>query len=64
MAAWRNQPNHADYNNRIIDKLNDVLLENPNATPTECYDELMDIIDQAKTAIINNPTVHLNNLIF
>lgn len=64
VAAWRNQPNHNAYNNRIITRLTDFKKLNPNATPDQCYDELIDIISDAKAAIINNPNVHLNNLIF
>ncbi|KAF2518770.1 hypothetical protein E0W68_08455 [Flavobacterium salilacus subsp. salilacus] len=64
VAAWRNQPNHQAYNNKIYGKLQTYLQENPSATPAECYDELTDIIAQAKAAIINNPTKHLNEINF
>lgn len=64
VATWRNQPNHNAYNNLIKTKLDNFIANHPNATPTECYNELMDIIHDAKQAIINNPNVHLNNLIF
>ncbi|WP_026705421.1 hypothetical protein [Flavobacterium soli] len=52
------------YDGKIFAKLNSFINLNPNATPTQCYNELMDIISDAKQAIINNPNVHLNNLNF
>ena len=64
VATWRNQPNHHQYNNKIYDKLQFYIQQNPNATPTQCYNQLMIILNQAKQAIINNPNVHLNNLNF
>lgn len=35
-----------------------------NLTPDQAYSELVNILNQAKQAIINNPNTHLNNLIF
>lgn len=64
VAAWRNQPNHPNYNNLIRQKLVNFLNANPNATPTQCYNQLMIILNQAKQAVINNPNTHLNDLIF
>nr|WP_294932781.1 AHH domain-containing protein [uncultured Flavobacterium sp.] len=64
VAAWRNQPNHNNYNNLILDKLNRYQQINPNATLNQCYDQLTIILNQAKKAIVDNPNVHLNNLVF
>jgi hypothetical protein len=64
VATWRNQPNHPNYNNLIRQKLVNFLNANPNATPTQCYNQLMIILNQAKQAVINNPNTHLNDLIF
>jgi hypothetical protein len=64
VATWRNQPNHHQYNNKIYNKLQFYVQQNPNATPNQCYNELLDIIHDAKQAVINNPNVHLNNLNF
>ncbi|AKK71578.1 hypothetical protein OK18_02020 [Chryseobacterium gallinarum] len=64
VASWRNQPNHNLYNNRIFTKLEQFKQLNPNATPNQCYDALMDIINDARQAIINNPNTHLNDLVF
>lgn len=64
VATWRNQRNHHQYNNKIYDKLQFYIQQNPNATPSQCYNQLMIILNQAKQAIINNPNVHLNNLNF
>lgn len=64
VAAWRNQPNHSNYNNIIFNKLELFYQSNSNATPLQCYNQLQLIIQQAKTAIVNNPNTHLNDLIF
>lgn len=64
IAAWRNQPNHPNYNNLIRQKLVNFLAQNPNATPQQCYTFLTNLIQQARQAVINNPNVHLNNLNF
>lgn len=61
---WRNQPNHDLYNARISSKLEYFINQNPNAGSEDCYNELSRIINLARQAIINNPNVHLNNLIF
>ncbi|WP_445458515.1 AHH domain-containing protein [Flavobacterium sp. HNIBRBA15423] len=61
VAAWRNQPNHNTYNSLIKNKL-DALPTNLN--PNEAYTALVNILNQAKQAIINNPNTHLNDLIF
>jgi hypothetical protein len=64
VATWRNQPNHNAYNNLIKSKLDGYLDDFPNATPQQCYNQLLQIINQGKQAIINNPNVHLNNITF
>ncbi len=61
LASWRNQPNHNVYNNLIRSKL--VAIPN-NLTPDRAYSRLMDIVNDARQAIINNPNTHLNDLIF
>lgn len=61
VAAWRNQPNHNAYNALIRSKL-DALPTNLN--PDQAYTALVNILNQAKQAIINNPNTHLNDLIF
>ncbi|CAA7197592.1 AHH domain-containing protein [Chryseobacterium potabilaquae] len=60
---WRNT-NHPSYNDIIEFKLENFKNENPNANYDECYDFLLDLIDEAKAAINNNPTLKLQNLIF
>ncbi|UPQ80068.1 AHH domain-containing protein [Flavobacterium azooxidireducens] len=64
VATWRNQPNHPNYNNKIYTKLQNYIQQNPSATPTQCYNQLMVILNQAKQAVINNPNTHLNDLVF
>lgn len=64
VSTWRNQPNHHIYSNKIMEKLNVFIQEFPNATNEQCYNKILSIISEAKSAIINNPNVHLNDLIF
>ncbi|MGY0408873.1 MAG: AHH domain-containing protein, partial [Polaribacter sp.] len=61
VATWRNQPNHNLYNQRV-----QALFDNlsPNLTPNQAYDQLTTIVDNIRDVITNNPTVHLNDLIF
>jgi len=61
VASWRNQPNHNAYNNLIRSKLDAIP---NNLTPDEAYSRLMDIVNDARQAIVNNPNTHLNDLIF
>lgn len=61
VATWRNQPNHNQYNNWIESKLDAIP---SNLTPNQTYAAVLNIINQAKQAIINNPNTHLNNLVF
>lgn len=63
VAAWRNQPNHQTYNNVINAKLDDFRDLNQNATPQECYDFLIDLIQDIRTWVINNPNKHLNEIV-
>ena len=55
---------HANYNARIEQYLNNWNAANPNATPDQAYNYAMYIIQKAKTAIQNNPTIKINDLIF
>lgn len=61
VATWRNQPNHNQYNSLIKSKLDAIP---SNLTPNQTYAAVLNIMNQAKQAIINNPNTHLNNLIF
>lgn len=61
VASWKNQPNHNIYNNLIRSKLDAIPT---NATPEQAYNYLIDIVTDARQAIINNPNTHLNDLIF
>jgi len=55
---------HAHYDGLILDKL--ILFEktNPNATPSQCYNKVNEIISQIRTAIANNPNTPINQLNF
>lgn len=55
---------HADYDKIIQRKLDTFMQSNPNATPDECYKKIMEIIQEVRTAITNNPNTPINNLKF
>lgn len=61
VAAWRNQPNHNLYNNRV-QALFDALPS--NLTPDQAHDAVTNIVNTIRAAIVNNPNTHLNDLIF
>ena len=63
VAAWRNQPNHQNYNNIINGKLDAFRDDFPNATPQQCYTFLTNLINDIKTWIVNNPNSHLNDIV-
>jgi hypothetical protein len=52
---------HGNYDARILQKLNAIPA---NLTPNQTYDELMNILNQVRTAIANNPTTPINQLNF
>ena len=52
---------HPHYNNLIQQRLNAI---NINQTSDEIFDEIVDIIYDVRTAIQNNPTIHINQLTF
>ncbi|MEH3115204.1 AHH domain-containing protein [Pedobacter terrae] len=62
VATWKNQPNHYAYDNRVVERLNEILSSNP--TPQQANEQIGDLIDNIRNAIINNPNSHLNDLIF
>ena len=55
---------HFAYDSKILQKLTDFAAAVPNATPSQCYDEVIDIINKVRTAIANNPNTPINQLIF
>ncbi len=63
VAAWRNQPNHNVYNNTIKTKLNDYILDHPNATPQQCYNFISSLIEDVRSWVVSNPNSHLNDLV-
>ncbi|WP_017498176.1 AHH domain-containing protein [Flavobacterium sp. WG21] len=52
---------HGEYDKLIQKYLNKIP---DNATPDQCYEAINDIIDKVRTAITNNPGVHINQLNF
>jgi hypothetical protein len=61
VASWRNQPNHNLYNNRV-EALLDAIPS--NLSVNETYNQVTNILNTVRNAIINNPNTHLNDLIF
>ena len=62
VAAWRNQPNHNLYNQRVAEKLNEILSSSSNVD--EAYEMVNGLVETIRTVIVNNPNTHLNDLIF
>jgi A nuclease family of the HNH/ENDO VII superfamily with conserved AHH len=61
VATWRNQPNHNKYNAEILKKLEAIPA---NLSANDTYIEVQNLIARIRTAIVNNPNTHLNDLIF
>jgi len=55
---------HANYDGLIFQKLYDFEIANPNATPSQCYNKVNEVISQIRTAIANNPNTPINQLNF
>jgi len=55
---------HGRYDAKIIDRLSDFNRLNPNATPSQCFNAITDIISDIRIAIVNNPTTPINQLNF
>lgn len=55
---------HSNYNKIIENYLTIFNTKYPNATPDQCYTEIMRIINLAKKAIVENPNIPINQLIF
>ena len=54
---------HANYDNLIQLKFDEFNRDFPNATPTQCYSFLTNLIQQIRTWIANNPNIPINNII-
>ena len=52
---------HGNYDNLIRQRLDDIP---ENATPDEAYEQVLEIIDDVRSAISANPNTHINNLVF
>lgn len=61
VEAWRNQPNHDLYDQKVQALLNSIP---ENLSPNETYIRFNSIINDIRNAIVNNPNTHLNDLIF
>ncbi|MBD3862760.1 hypothetical protein [Olleya marilimosa] len=55
---------HGNYDNLIQQYLTNFADDFPNASPNECYDFVSGLIQNIRTAIANNPTMPINQLIF
>ena len=61
IEAWRNQPNHNNYN-RLVEEALDAI--NINQSEELIISELENLLNRIRNAIVQNPNVHLNDLIF
>lgn len=55
---------HFKYDGKISQKLKLFEEANPNATPSQCYNKVNEIISQIRTEIANNPNTPINQLNF
>lgn len=61
IEAWRNQPNHNLYDQRLTELLNAI----PSTlSEDDTYKRIKSIIENVETIIKNNPNLHLNDLNF
>lgn len=52
---------HTNYDNRILNFFNQLPA---NATPNQAFEHVSTLINKIRTVINNNPTTHIDNLIF
>ena len=52
---------HSHYDNLVQSRLDQIP---SNATPEQAYNKILDIISDIRTAVQNNPGVHINQLVF
>ena len=63
--AWRNQPNHHLYDTKVEAALNEIKTAlGPNMTSDQAAKALRSLAQRIRQAIIDNPSVHLNNIDF
>lgn len=55
--------NHADYTTVIFNKLEAYRALNPNATPMQCYNYLVSLINDIKAWILANPNTNINLIV-
>jgi hypothetical protein len=56
---------HAAYDQRVLDRLLEIKNQyGPNMTPEQAYNGLTILVNDIKTAILNNPTTPINQIIF
>ncbi len=56
---------HPAYDQRIMNRLSEIAdFYGPNMTPQQAYNGLIDLINDVRIAVINNPNVPINQLIF
>jgi uncharacterized protein (DUF2267 family) len=55
---------HLNYNLRIQYHLDDIFESNPNLTPDQASIHLRNLINRIKAKINQEPTTHINELIF
>lgn len=65
LSAAVHNGSHAAYDQRVVDRLIDIKNQyGSNMTPQQAYDGVVELINDIRTAIQNNPTTPINQLIF
>jgi hypothetical protein len=62
--AWRNQPNHNEYNTRIFNGLEAIKDKFETNDPDKLLSELNKFEDYLRNIINSNPNLHLNDIDF
>ena len=63
LNALQHTGNHASYTQKIQEKLIDFKELNPNATPLQCYNYLISLINDIKAWVIAHPNTNINSIV-
>ncbi len=61
VAKWRNQPNHSVYDAKIQALLDDIP---SNLSAESTYQEVIKVVNKVRKVVEDNPSKHLNDLVF
>ena len=56
--------NHPNYSKRVADALDKIRTDNPKLNPEACFQKVQDLLQEIRTAIINNPTTNIDNIVW